>query len=189
MTNKGDLTGLETIWRCWQICEILEIFTKHSPNFPKRFLLSPNLLYSPCYHNTVAMMFIVLSLHLQLISTTMLFKQAYGFLLSIHLQVLVTTVRCLSKLTRHILPQFCVNKVNVSLVYLSLIFLTTPWHPDVLCYHSTASVSLPFEFLVIIVLCPTISQLKVVATFINIMEKKINSFIKKYIYLLVVKTL
>ena len=169
------------------------------------------------------MMFIVLSSHLQLISTTMLFKQAYGFLLSIHLQVLVgggprvvvstaafharvrgsvpglgglketklflphprvkvsivgslrdrevacsasdrqgsnfescvwrtvssqsshhpqevllakfslyvhkgglkpdsfhflqvlvTTVRCLSELTRHILPQFCVNKVNVS---------------------------------------------------------------------------
>ena len=33
------------------------------------------------------------------------------------------------------------------------------------------------------------SQLKVVETFINIMEKKKNSFIKKYIYLLVVKTL
>ena len=184
MSNKGDLTGLETIWRCWQICEILEIFTKHSPNFPKRFLLSPNLLYSPCYHNTVAMMFIVLSLHLQLISTTMLFKQAYGFLLSIHLQVLVTTVRCLSKLTR----QFCHSSVSIRLTFrmvylhvglpilyatvMSLIFLSTPWHPDVLCYHSTASVSLPFEFLVIIVLCPTISQLKVVATFIIIMEKK-----------------
>ena len=66
-----------------------------SPNFPKRFLLSPNLLCSSCYHNTVAIVFIVLSLHLQLISTTMLFKQAYGFLLSIHLQVLVTTVQCL----------------------------------------------------------------------------------------------
>ena len=98
---------------------------------------------------------------------------------------------------------FCHSSVSIRLTFrmvylhvpilyatvMSLIFLTTPGHPDVLCYHSTASVSLPFEFLVIIVLCPTISQLKVVATFINIMEKKKTSFIKKYIYLLVVKTL
>ena len=98
---------------------------------------------------------------------------------------------------------FCHSSVSIRLTFrmvylhvpilyatvMSLIFLTTPWHPDVLCHHSTASVSLPFEFLVIIVLCPTISQLKVVAAFINIMGKKKNSFIKKYIYLLVVKTL
>ena len=98
---------------------------------------------------------------------------------------------------------FCHSSVSIRLTFrmvylhvpilyatvMSLTFLTTPWHPDVLCYHSTASVSLPFEFLVIIVLCPTISQLKDVATFIIIMEKKKNSFIKKYIYLLVVKTL
>ena len=45
------------------------------------------------------------------------------------------------------------------------------------------------EFLVIIVLCPTMSQLKVVATITNFMEKEKNSFIKKYIYSLVVKTL
>ena len=85
---------------------------------------------------------------------------------------------------------FCHSSVSIRLTFrmvylhvpilyvtvMSLIFLTTPWHLDVLCYHSTASVSLPFEFLVIIVLCPTISQLKVVATFNNIMEKKKKQF-------------
>ena len=157
MTNKGDLTGLETIWRCWQICEILEIFTKHSPNFPKRFLLSPNLLYSPCYHNTVAMMFIVLSLHLQLNSTTMLFKQAYGFLLSIHLQVLVTTVRCLSKLTRHILPQFYVNKVNVSYGIFTLTNPLCHCHVTNFSYHPltpSRSMLSQYSFSVFIVWIP-----------------------------------
>ena len=98
----------------------------------------------------MAMMFIVLSLHLQLISTKMLFKQAYGILLSIHLQVLVTTVRCLSKLT----SPYCHSSLSIRLTFrivylhlpilyatvMSLIFLTTPLHPDVLCYHSTVSV-------------------------------------------------
>ena len=144
------------------------------------------------------MMFIVLSLHLQLISTTMLFKQAYGFLLSIHLQVLVTTVRCLSKLTRHILPHFCVNKVNVSYGIFTLTNPLCHCHVTNFSYYpltsrrsmlSQYSFSVFTEFLVIIVLCPTMSQLKVVATFINIMEKKKTCFIKKYIYSLVVKTL
>ena len=68
-----------------------QTFTKFPQTFSSFAKLS---LCSPCYHNTVAMMFLVVSLRLQVLSTTMLFKQAYSFLISIHLQVLVTTVRC-----------------------------------------------------------------------------------------------
>ena len=96
MTNKGgphragDYFGILTNLR--NSSNLHQTFTK----FPQTFtsFAKPSLCSPNCYHNTVAMMFLVVSLHLQVLSTTMLFKQAYGFLLSIHLQVLVTTVRC-----------------------------------------------------------------------------------------------
>ena len=91
---RGILPG----WRLYDDIDKLAKFLKSSPNIhqiPQTASYFAKLfLFSPCYHNTMAMMLLVVYLHLQVRSTTMQFKQAYSFLISIHLQILVTTVWC-----------------------------------------------------------------------------------------------
>ena len=132
---------------------------------------------------------------------------------------------CMSLYTyKSLLPQFCVNKVHSCLstptspcchsgvsitfrmVYLhlpilyatamSITCLTTPLHPDVLCYHCTVSVDVDNLYYytctqsvrsVVVIhrslyslnslllqscALPCMSQLQVIATLINIMQKK-----------------
>ena len=121
-------------WQVRRISQALRLFgdvdkfAKFLKSLPNIHQISPNVFFfrqtfSIHLANTLQWQLCLLSfsLHLQLISTTMLFKQAYGFLLSSSWPL--------------ILPQFCVNKVTVSYGIFTLTNPLCHCHVTNLFYH------------------------------------------------------